>query len=373
MESQSPDNGRRRVFAALDHREGDRIPVDYWACGEVTSRLLAYHNLGHEEQLLERLGVDLRYVMGPAFAGQQLRRREDGMTVDHWGVVRRPMTVEGTDRAERSWTWSYLHVHQPPLEQFSSVAELEAYPHWPSADIWDYSGVRQECQAARETGCAVVNGGDRLDRTAQLKPAMYLRGTEQFMSDLLLEPKLAQCILEHIVEYYLEYNRRVFEAAGDTIDIFFMGDDMGTQTSLWVSPRHYRQFFKASFRRFNDLAHAHGLKTMYHSCGNVTALVPDFIDCGLDILQSLQPAAMDLAALKREYGRDLTFQGGMDIQQTLPSGTPAEVAAEVRQRAETLGQGGGFIFGTAHNLLPDVPTDNIVALFKAYLEYGRYG
>ena len=236
--------GRQRVLAALEHREGDRVPVDYWACGEVSDRLMEHYDLGGEEALLRRLGVDLRYVMGPAFAGQQLRQREDGMTVDHWGVVRRPMTVEGTDRAGRAWTWSYQHVHEPPLEKMTTVAELDAYPHWPTADMWDYSGVRQECLAARETGCAVVNGGDRLDRTAQLKPAMYLRGTEQLMSDLLLEPKLAECMLEHIVQYYLEYNRRVFEAAGDAVDIFFMGDDMGTQTSLWVSPRHYRQFFK---------------------------------------------------------------------------------------------------------------------------------
>ena len=112
---------------------------------------------------------------------------------------------------------------------------------------------------------------------------------------------------------------------------------------------------------------------MYHTCGNVTKLIPDFIDCGLDILQSLQPAAMDLAALKREYGKDLAFQGGIDIQQTLPRGTAAEVKAEVKHRAELLGPGGGYIFGTAHNLLPDVPTDNPVALFEAYLEYGRYG
>ncbi len=373
MESDTTVTGRQRVLAALSHEQADRIPVDYWATGEVTDRLLQHHGVEDTEALLRRLGVDLRYVMGPAFAGEQLRRREDGMTVDHWGVVRRPMTVEGTDRAGRAWSWSYKHVHEAPLAKMTSVAELEAYPHWPSPDMWDYSGVRAECQAARDTGCAVVNGGDRLDRTAQLKPAMYLRGTEQLMSDLLLEPKLAECMLEHIVAYYLEYNRRVFEAAGDAVDIFFMGDDVGTQSSLWVSPRHYRQYFKESFRRFNDLAHDHGYRTMYHSCGNVTKLIPDFIDCGLDILQSLQPAAMDLAALKREYGRDLCFQGGMDIQQTMPAGTPSEVAADVRRLAETLGPGGGYIFGTAHNLLPDVPTDNAVALFEAYREYGIYG
>jgi uroporphyrinogen decarboxylase len=281
------------------------------------------------------------------------------------------MTVEGTDRTGRKWTWTYQHVHVAPLERATTVRELEEYAGWPSADLWDYSGIKKECLAVREAGLTVVNGGDRLDRTAQLKPATYLRGLEQFLSDLLLQPAMAQCLLEHIVHYYLEYNERVFRAAEGTIDIFFMGDDMGTQTGLWVSPKMYRSFFKESFRRFIELAHRYGIKVMYHTCGNVTALVPDFIDCGLDILQSLQPAAMDLAALKREYGAHLAFQGGIDIQETMPQKSPAEVADEVRRRAETLGRGGGYIFCTAHNLLPDVPTENLIALFEAYLEHGR--
>jgi uroporphyrinogen decarboxylase len=316
--------------------------------------------------------VDLRYVMGPSFAGQQFRLHDDGLVEDHWGVLRRAITVEGVDRTGRAWSWTYRHVHRPPLEQAATVQEIEAHG-WPSAETWDYSGVEAECLAAGATGCAVVNGGDRLDRTAQLKPAMYIRGAEQFLSDLVLQPALAECLLEQIAGYYLEYNERVFQAAGGAIDIFFMGDDMGTQTGPWVSPKMYRRFFKENFRRFNDLAHRHNIRTMYHTCGNVTALIPDFIDCGLDVLQSLQPAAMDLEALKREYGAHLAFQGGIDIQQTMPRGTPAEVVAEVRHRAATLGPGGGYIFGTAHNLLPDVPTENIVALFDAYLEHGRYG
>jgi uroporphyrinogen decarboxylase len=365
-------SSRDRVMTALEHAEGDRIPIDYWANDEVTDRLMAHHDLPNREALLRRLGVDLRYVMGPSFAGQQFRTHSDGLVEDHWGVLRRAMTVDGTDRVGRSWSWSYRHVERAPLEQAETVQEIERYEHWPSAEMWDYSQVETECRRAAETGCAVVNGGDRLDRTAQLKPATYIRGLEQFLSDLLLQPAMAECLLERIVHYYLEYNERVFAAASGTIDIFFMGDDMGTQTSLWVSPKLYRKFFKDNFRRFNDLAHKYGMKTMYHTCGNVTKLIPDFIDCGLDVLQSLQPAAMDLAALKREYGKDLAFQGGIDIQQTMPNGSPADVAEEVKLRAASLGPGGGYIFGTAHNLLPDVPTENIVALFDAYLEHGRY-
>jgi uroporphyrinogen decarboxylase len=323
-----------------------------------------------KEALLRELGVDLRYVMGPSYVGLQMRTHDDGTVEDHWGVVRRPMTVDGTDRTGRRWTWTYQHVHVSPLQGATTVREIEAYAHWPSADQWRYEVVKAECDEAGRTGCAVVNGGDRLDRTAQLKPSMYLRGTEQFLSDLVLEPAIADCILEHIGHYYLTYNERVFQAAQGRIDIFFMGDDMGTQTGLWVSPKMYRRFFKERFRRYNDLAHRYGMKTMYHTCGNVTKLIPDFIDCGLDILQSLQPSAMDLAVLKREYGKHLAFQGGIDIQEVLPKGTPAQVREHVRQRAQVLGAGGGYIFGTAHNLLPDVPTENAVALFHAYRQAG---
>lgn len=361
--------GRDRVLTALALREPDRIPIDFWAERSVTDSLI--HRLGvrDKEALLQRLGVDLRYVMGPSFGASAPGGAQDE-TVDYWGVARRPATVEGVDGTGRAWRWTYQHVHCSPLERATTVQELEAWP-WPTAERWDYSAVEAECLAARQTGSAVVFGGDRLDRTAQLKPAMYLRGTEQFLSDLLLQPKLAECLLDHIASYYLDYNERVFAAAAGAIDIFFMGDDMGTQTSLWVSPKLYRKFFKARFRAFIELAHRYGIKTMYHSCGNVTALIPDFIDCGLDILQSLQPAALDPAAIKREYGAHLCFQGGIDIQH-LPRKSPEEVDAEVAERARTLGVGGGYIFCTAHNLLPDVPPQNIDALFSAYHRHGRY-
>ncbi len=368
-------SGRERVLASLEHREADRIPIDYWADREVSERLRGALGAPDQEALLRRLRVDLRYVSGPsaeAYARAEAQAGDPGaISVDHWGVPRQPMTVEGVDRAGRAWRWSYQHVARPPLEAATSVAELEAHP-WPRADAWDYSGVADECRRARESGCAVVLGGDRLDRTAQLKPATYLRGVEQFLSDLLLAPAMASCLLEHLVAYYLDYNERVFCAAEGLVDLFFMGDDMGTQTGPWLSPRLYRAFFKESFRRFIELAHRHGMRVMYHTCGDVRALIPDFIDCGLDVLQSLQPAAMDLAALKREYGKDLVFQGGIDIQETMPKGSPAQVAAEVQERARTLGPGGGYIFCTAHNLLPDVPTENLLALFEAYLEHGHY-
>jgi uroporphyrinogen decarboxylase len=324
--------------------------------------------------------VDLRYFNGPRLIVQKVpayRRaggaESDGLSFDHWGVGRKAETVSGSRRDGSSYTWSYKHLHASPLAGATTIQQIDEYD-WPDADMWDYSGVQAACRALREAGYAVVAGADRLDRTAQLKPAMYLRGAEQFMEDLVLAPDLADCILEHISDYYLQYNQRFLQAAAGSIDIFFMGDDMGTQHSTWVSPAMYRRFFKKRFAAYCELARRHGAKTMYHTCGYVLPLVEDFIEAGLDILQSLQPQAMgeQLATLKREYGADLCFQGGIDIQGVLPHGGPAEVDAHVRQTAALLGEGGGYIFGTAHNILPDTPVENILALVEAYRKYGRY-
>lgn len=355
---------RERVMTALAHREPDRIPWDYWAAPEVTERLVKRLGLADAEALLRHFDVDLRTVAGPSYAGQELRTYPDGTVADLWGVRRRTMTVE-----RGGYRWSYKHVALSPLEPAESVAEVEAYPHWPSPDWWDYSSIAADCR--RFPGCAVVNAGDRLDRTAQLKPMMYLRGVEQALVDLRWNPDTVDAVVGRIRDYFLEYNRRVFEAAGGGIDIFMMGDDFGTQAGPMFDVGTWRRFFREGFRAYIDLAHRYGIQVMHHTCGSVVELIPDFIECGLDVLQSLQPAAagMDLARLKREFGKDLSFHGSIDIQHVLPSGTPEEVRAMVRDRVAAGRPGGGFILGTAHNIQPDTPDENVLALFEAYREY----
>jgi len=357
---------RERVLTALAHRRPDRTPRDFWATPEVVASLLAHFDLPDRESLLQRLGIDLRYVEGPSYVGQALRTHPDGSVEDLWGVRRQPRVVTGG-----SYTWTYQHVMQSPLQEARTAAEVEAYDRWPSPDWWDYSGLADQCRA--HAGYAVVNAGDRLDRTAQLKPMMYLRGVEQTYLDLALNPDVAEAIIAHIVAYFLQYNARVFAAAGDAVDIFMMGDDFGTQQGPMMSLETWRRFFRPGFAAFIELAHRHGLRVMHHTCGSVVELIPDFIACGLDILQSLQPqaAGMDLGRLRREFGRDLCFQGGLDIQGVLPHGTPAQVREHVRSQIEAAGREGGYILCTAHNLQPDTPLDNALALFEAYEEFGR--
>ncbi len=358
---------RERVMTAIDHVEPDRVPCDYWAAPEVTDMLLRHFGVSDRDALLEVLGVDLRYIVGPSYAGQEMKVHPDGSVEDLWGVRRRRVSVEG-----RYCRWSYKVVVEPPLGGMETVEEIENYGKWPSPDWWDYSGISSEC--GRYRGYAVVNCGDRLDRTAQFKPMMYLRGMEQAYIDLVLNPRIAEAVISHIREYFMEYNRRVFEAAEGKIDIFMMGDDFGTQKGLMMDIATWRKFFRKGFRDYIDLAHSYGIKVMHHTCGAVSELIPEFIDAGLDILQSIQPGAcgMDLAKLKREYGRYISFHGSVDIQRTLPYGTPEDVRREVRERMEVGKPGGGFIISTAHNIQPDTPLENIIALFEAYREFGSY-
>ncbi len=365
-------SGRERVLTSLCHEEPDRVPRDFWAAPEVFGALRAHLNLDNDDAVLSYFDVDLRVIAGPSYAGQELRSwetPEGRVAEDLWGVRRLMKTVR-----RGGIEWSYKHALEPPLAGATTAQEVDRYARWPDPEAWDYGRLRDQCRAARDRGLAVVNAGDRLDRTAQLKTMMYLRGMEQTYLDLRQSPEVAEAIIGHVRDYFLAYNERVFSVAGDLIDIFMMGDDFGAQHGPLIAPDLWRKLFKPGFRAYIDLAHRHGLRVMHHTCGSVVALIPDFIECGLDILQSLQPGAkgMGLAALKREFGRDLSFHGSVDIQQTMPRGTEAQVRAEVAARMAAGKPNGGFIICTAHNLQPDVPLRNVLALIEAYDKFGAY-
>lgn len=360
-------NARQRVDAALAHREPDRVPIDFWATAEVKGSLKRHLGLETDEQLLRYFDVDFRVLSGPTYCGPQVTDPGDGASTDIWGVRRQQVRFGDGDHQG-----SYQELAGSPLASMETVKEIEQYGGWPSPEWWDYTSLADDCRRAGDY--CVVYVGDRLDRTAQLKPAMYLRGVEQIMLDMALNPEIVDCIVEHVTEYYLEYNRRVFEAAQGGIDIFMMGDDFGTQISPMMSVEMWERFFARGFRRYIELAHRYGIKVMHHTCGSVRPLIPKFIDAGLDILQSLQPRAggMDLHELKQEYGADLSFHGSIDIQQTLPRGKPDDIHREVQQRILAGKPGGGFIICTAHNIQADTPVDNVLALFDAYQKYAAY-
>ena len=362
-------DARERVFLALANKEPDRVPIDYWATREINRKLLTRFSFSTQEQLLQHLDVDFRYIDGPRYIGPEPGVHPDGSVEDHWGTPRVRVTVGSGGKVGE-----YDEVVKFPLAGAESVEAIRDYPKWPSPDWFDYGVVRDQVAEARQMGKVVVFMGDRMNRCAQLKPAMYLRGIEQILLDLVLAPEIAEHVFQRVAEFYLEYAQRTFDAAAGGIDIFFTGDDFGTQNGLFMSPEMWRRFLRPGFKAFVDLAKRYGCKVAHHSCGSIKPLIPDLIECGLDILNPIQPEARDMEGreLKRLFGERLCFHGSLSIQRTLPFGTPEDVRHEVRDRFETLGPGGGFIFCTAHNIQADTPLENVEALFEAYQSIGRY-
>jgi uroporphyrinogen decarboxylase len=270
---------------------------------------------------------------------------------------------------------TYKEVAGSPLASATTVEEINAYDHWPSSDWFDYSTIAAQCEKIRQQERVVVFMGDRLNRIAQLKPAMYLRGIEEIFVDMSVRPDLAHAIFSHVRNFYSSYAERIFEAAQGKLDILLMGDDFGSQNGPLLSPTMWEEFLGQGFAEYTDVAKSYNLRVMHHTCGAVRPLIPLMVERGLDILQSLQPEASDMEPreLKAEFGSRLAFHGGISIQRTLPFGTPVEVRHEVRDRVEALGPGGGYILCTAHNIQADTPVENVEALLSAYQEYGRYG
>jgi len=335
----------------------DRLPIDFWASAAMKRKLEAALGVSYT-QFLDRYDVDLRYIAGPRYVGPTLG---DGR--DLWGVERTTVDVPAGDGVEQ-----YSEVAASPLADARTAEQIEQYAHWPSPDWYDYSPIKAQCERIRANGRVVVFMGDRLNRIAQLKPAMYLRGMENILMDLATREAIAEAIIARVKTFYLAYLERILDAADGGIDIVLTGDDFGSQHGLLISPAMWRRFLGPGFAQYVALAKRYGAKVMHHTCGSVVELIPDLIGCGLDVLQSLQPeaAGMALADLKRRFGRDLCFHGGISIQRVLPFGTPQQIRRDVQAIAEVVGEDGGYIFCTSHNIQADTPVANVVALMEAY-------
>lgn len=361
-------DSRERTFLALEHQEPDRVPIDFWSTKGFDAKLKRALNLSREEWL-DKYDVDFRYIKGPEYIGPELRNLDGNLSQDIFGVGRREVTVELAEGCE-----TYKELAYSPLASATTIDQIEEYDHWPNADWFDYSGIEAQCEAIRSAGRVVVFMGDRLNRIAQLKPAMYVRGVEQIFLDLALNPDIAKTIFKRVREFYLDYAKRILTAAKGKIDIVLTGDDFGSQNGALMSPSMWTSFMADGFGTYVDMAHSLDAKVMHHTCGSVGPIIPLMVEQGLDILQSLQPEAadMDHKKIKKSFGDRLCFHGGISIQQVMPRGGPEDVRRQVEKVFQELAGSGGYIFGTAHNLQADVPVANAQALLESYHRYGCY-
>lgn len=336
---------RERVLAALRHEEPDRTPRDFWAEPPAWRRLFAHVGHGDRDRLLDDLDIDVRHLDAPAPPDRDVG---DGVVQNYWGER----------YVHQATPWGPMREDVPgALAGAESLADLESFP-WPSPDCIDRSRLAGQCR--RHADRALLYGFADIWQ----RPAL-VRGWEGMFLDMVERPGWVHFLARTFTDFYREDYTRAAEITGGRIDLYLVISDLGTQRGPLIPPAMFREFVAPYLREMTDLIHRLGGRALFHSCGAIAAFIPDLLDCGVDVLDPIQPAGPDMAPerLKQAFGDRLCFHGGLDMQGLLPRGTPAEVAAEARRYRDVLGRGGGYILGPAHFFQPEVPPENILAVY----------
>jgi uroporphyrinogen decarboxylase len=374
-------NSRERVLTALNHEEPDRVPIDFGSFPGATSinvrayqLLLEHFGLRKEvrvenilmftaqvdDEILDRFHVDTKSLK-PSVPLAEFNAPE--------AFVYKPFDV--TWRRSTDYTYApvegpFQHLDEPTPE------DLTKFP-WPAPRDLENPGEwkQKAAQLRGETDRALV---------ARLPPgivtlAQFQRGFEGWALDLILNRKFSDALHQKLAEIWIQTAELMLDALGDNVDILMFGDDFGEQDRLMLSPKMFRERVKPLMKQMIDSVRAKSsAKIALHSCGSVYELIEDFIDIGIDVLNPLQATAKDMEPekLKCKAGRDLALWGGIDSHFVLTKGTPEEVKEEVKRKIDVLAKDGGYILSADHNILIDVPPQNLEVMFQAAHEFGRY-
>ncbi len=337
---------RQRVRVALNHEQPDRTPRDFWA-EECTWRRLLDH-VGHDDRdrVLDSLEIDVRHL---EVAGPPERPIGDGTYQNFWGerYVYRP-TPWGPMREDV----------RGALADAQTLDDLQNFP-WPSPDQFDYKPLAAACR--RYEPYALQYGFADIWQ----RPGL-VRGWEGMFVDMVERPEWVHFLSRKFTDFYRQDYTRAAETTGGRIDIYLLISDLGSQSGLLISRPMFRAFVAPYIKEMVDCIHGLGGKALYHSCGAISPLIAELIELGVDILDPIQPVGPEMAPqrLKANYGDRLCFHGGIDMQRLLPYGSPTEIRAEVRRYCESLGCRGGYILAPAHLFQPDVPPENILAVYQ---------
>jgi uroporphyrinogen decarboxylase len=354
---------RERVEIALNHEVADRCPMQITFTPEFATRLAKSLELSQEEQLHNPHGGGNTYVLERALGQDMLLtsvgwaneyyKAADSYT-DEWGI--------GWERVRYETPFGVGHYTEMTKYPLSEDEAIESYvppdplrPTLYKEAEWVLNNFKEEYWIVGVTVTTIF------------ETAWALRGYEQMLMDFSLNPELAEKILDIPYQYHLTAAKKLTEMG---VDMIWIGDDMGAQDEMIISPKMWRQYFKP--RMANFIAEIKGinpqLKVAYHSDGNIIPIIPDLIEIGLDVLNPVQPASMDPKVLKENFGDKLCFWGSIDEQHTLPFGSPADVKKEVEDRIEVLGKNGGLILGPTHHVQLDTPLENFWSMVNTILK-----
>ena len=378
---------RERVLATLDHKEPDRVPIVLGVSNATGIKMGTYRRIKElagitaedrylydwpelgsadpDEETLVRLGSDVRGVLDrePDWVMERNRTREPHSDyINSWGSGAKEVTPG---------EWFPM---VEPLKAATTIEEIEQFA-WP--DMHDPSRVAQV--RARAATLAEQNEYAIMATPWLLFPlerAFAMQGMDTFLMNMAMYPDFAEALLWRIEELCKELMGHFLDQLGANVDIVKIGDDLGTQESLLMSPAMYRKMLKPVHADYIQFIKEHtDAKIMFHTDGDVFPLVSDFIEMGVDILNPIQTSAgkmANLEELKQRHGKDIIFCGGMDTSRVLPKGSPEDVRQEVKRIIKELGRGGGLMIGAVHTVMNDVPAENVLAMVDAVEEFGRY-
>lgn len=409
-------NSRERILAALNHQEPDGVPLDLGATASSGISAIAHHNLKQHigldaptrvydvvqqvaqpgDALLDRLRIDVVDI-GRAFNTADADWYD--VTLPQGIPVQYPAWFRPQAGPEGEWNafapdgtriavmplgatffdqtcFPYVDGYPDDYSDLPAAMNRVLWAGLPNSP-WDHAGEADFWTELRERALALRASGDRaLMVTAGcnlFEWGTFLRRLDNFLSDVVLDPANAERLLDALLELHLASLEKICASVGDVADIVRFCDDLGTDHGPFISPKAYRKLIKPRQKILTDYVKQHSnMRIFLHSCGSIYKILPDLIEAGFEIINPVQTVARDMEPdrLKREFGRELTFWGGgCDTRSVLNRATPAEVKEHVRQAIEMLAPGGGFVFNTVHNILPDVPPANIVAMLEALDEY----
>lgn len=369
MASLSP---RERVLRTVNRQKPDRVPKDI-SWGFTPAIMETFQQKTGCQDPEEYFNIDVRFVGLDAPPDREGAERLERIrlfgdyypdipphilaqsSISEWGTLHLP--------------GSFYHFTQlvPPMRQFSTIQEFEAFP-WPVFnESWRLEFASQRIREFHRRDLAVCGSM----AVTIFEVVWQLRGMEELFVDFKFHPDIGTFLLDRLLDIRCKMAR--FFASQD-VDVLILGDDVSMQTGMLMSPSTWRKWFKPRMQRIINEARAikPGLPVFYHSDGNPGAIIPDLIEIGVTILNPVQPECIDPIEVKQKYGNQLALWGTIGTQTTMPFGTPDDVRREVKQRIQTVGENGGLLLGPTHSLEPDVPWDNIIALYEAIEEYGIY-
>lgn len=343
---------RERVLCAFAHQEPDRVPAWCGASVEFWNKAKRELNLD-DEGLRVRWRDDFRRVFAE-YRGPAVELLPGSTYATPFGIQRAGLG------------------YGQPLHHPLADAELDAIHAyaWPDPAWTDVSKIR--CEAQRYNRQYAMLGGDWSPFWHDL---IDLLGMEKMYYLMYDRPEIVDAILQHIVDYYAASSQRILDAAAELLDVFFLGNDFGSQRGPLLSEAMFRRFILPHLQRLVDLGHSYGLKVMLHCCGGVAELIPAMIEIGLDGLHAVQPCCrgMDLRSLKTQFGDRMLFNGAIDSHHVLIKGDPCSVRERTREVLETMKPGGGYVAGASHDsILEETAVENVTAMFDAIVEFGAY-